>query len=75
MERGWGLSAEKGPCAPREWVAKQHSDRTGAPKEDVLNELKAFAMEVKGLEFSMYSTKESLAQQGGYGFALKGSTT
>jgi aldehyde:ferredoxin oxidoreductase len=29
-------------------------------------------MEVKGLEFSMYGTKESLAQQGGYGFALKG---
>jgi aldehyde:ferredoxin oxidoreductase len=29
-------------------------------------------MEVKGLEFSMYITKESLAQQGGYGFALKG---
>jgi aldehyde:ferredoxin oxidoreductase len=29
-------------------------------------------MEAKGLEFSMYITKESLAQQGGYGFALKG---
>jgi aldehyde:ferredoxin oxidoreductase len=29
-------------------------------------------METKGLEFSMYSTKESLAQQGGYGFSLKG---
>jgi aldehyde:ferredoxin oxidoreductase len=29
-------------------------------------------MEVKGLEFSMYVSKESLAQQGGYGFALKG---
>jgi aldehyde:ferredoxin oxidoreductase len=29
-------------------------------------------METKGLEFSMYITKESLAQQGGYGFALKG---
>jgi len=29
-------------------------------------------MECKGLEFSMYGTKESLAQQGGYGFALKG---
>ena len=29
-------------------------------------------MEVKGLEFSMYVTKESLAQQGGYGFSLKG---
>jgi len=29
-------------------------------------------MESKGLEFSEYMTKESLAQQGGYGFALKG---
>jgi len=29
-------------------------------------------MEVKGLEFSEYVTKESLAQQGGYGFAIKG---
>jgi len=35
-------------------------------------ELNNFAMEVKGLEFSMYISKESLAQQGGYGFALKG---
>ncbi len=29
-------------------------------------------MESKGLEFSEYVTKESLAQQGGYGLALKG---
>jgi aldehyde:ferredoxin oxidoreductase len=29
-------------------------------------------MEAKGLEFSEYITKESLAQQGGYGLALKG---
>jgi aldehyde:ferredoxin oxidoreductase len=29
-------------------------------------------MEAKGLEFSLYMTKESLAQQGGYGLALKG---
>lgn len=29
-------------------------------------------MECKGLEFSEYMTKESLAQQGGYGMALKG---
>ena len=29
-------------------------------------------MEAKGLEFSEYITKESLAQQGGYGMALKG---
>ena len=29
-------------------------------------------MEAKGLEFSEYMTKESLAQQGKYGLALKG---
>ena len=29
-------------------------------------------MEAKGLEFSEYMSKESLAQQGGYGLALKG---
>ena len=34
--------------------------------------LKDIGMECKGLEFSEYMTKESLAQQGGYGLALKG---
>jgi len=33
--------------------------------------MQEIGMEVKGLEFSEYVTKESLAQQGGYGFALK----
>lgn len=32
----------------------------------------AIGMEAKGLEYSEYVTKESLAQQGGYGIALKG---
>ena len=34
--------------------------------------LQDIGMEHKGLEFSEYLTKESLAQQGGFGFALKG---
>jgi aldehyde:ferredoxin oxidoreductase len=34
--------------------------------------MKDIGMESKGLEFSEYVTKESLAQQGGYGLALKG---
>ncbi len=34
--------------------------------------LNDIGMESKGLEFSEYVTKESLAQQGGYGLALKG---
>jgi aldehyde:ferredoxin oxidoreductase len=37
-----------------------------------LNMLQDIGMEAKGLEFSLYVTKESLAQQGGYGLALKG---
>ena len=69
---GLGAICGEGIVRTREWVAKQHASRTGASPEDVVNELKAFSMEVKGLEFSMYITKESLAQQGGYGFALKG---
>ncbi len=34
--------------------------------------LKDIGMEVKGMEISEYMTKESIAQQGGYGMALKG---
>ncbi|MHA1975360.1 MAG: aldehyde ferredoxin oxidoreductase family protein [Candidatus Hodarchaeales archaeon] len=48
-------------------------------KEHFVNEygadpqfLQDIGMEHKGLEFSEYVTKESVAQQGGYGFALKG---
>jgi len=69
---GLGAICAEGIVHCREFVAKCHAGRTGIPLEDVLDELKTFAMEVKGLEFSMYITKESLAQQGGYGFALKG---
>lgn len=36
-----------------------------------MEELNKFGMETKGLGFSTDVTKESLAQQGGYGFALK----
>ncbi|NHJ47782.1 MAG: aldehyde:ferredoxin oxidoreductase [Asgard group archaeon] len=34
--------------------------------------IKDIGMQHKGLEYSEYITKESLAQQGGYGFTLKG---
>ncbi|MFC1825839.1 aldehyde ferredoxin oxidoreductase family protein [Thermodesulfobacteriota bacterium] len=36
---------------------------------DIMHDI---GMEAKGLEFSEYISKESLAQQGGYGLALKG---
>jgi aldehyde:ferredoxin oxidoreductase len=56
----------------KKWVAKKYAARHKASQDEVMAELDKFGMEVKGLEFSMYVTKESLAQQGGYGFSLKG---
>ncbi len=54
------------------WVSERAAARNGNDKNKIMRELELFGMESKGLEFSMYITKESLAQQGGYGFALKG---
>lgn len=70
--KGFGKIAGQGVARGKQWVAKQYSARNGMSEEKVLAELNKFGMETKGLEFSMYVTKESLAQQGGYGFALKG---
>ncbi len=69
---GFGKIVGQGVARGKEWVVEKYVTRTGTPKDAVMAELSKFAMEVKGLEFSMYITKESLAQQGGYGFALKG---
>ncbi len=65
-EVGRGIRHMKG------WVSERAAARNGHDKEKIMRELELFGMETKGLEFSMYITKESLAQQGGYGFALKG---
>ncbi len=54
------------------WISNRAAGRNGLQREEIERQLELFAMEAKGLEFSMYITKESLAQQGGYGFALKG---
>ncbi len=64
--------AGRGVRHMKNWVADKASSRNGRSYADIMDELSLFAMETKGLEFSMYITKESLAQQGGYGFALKG---
>ncbi|MFN2169577.1 MAG: hypothetical protein ACK2U9_25365, partial [Anaerolineae bacterium] len=56
----------------KSWVATKVAQRNGRVRDGIYKELCLFGMETKGLEFSMYITKESLAQQGGYGFALKG---
>ncbi|MEM0493497.1 MAG: aldehyde ferredoxin oxidoreductase C-terminal domain-containing protein, partial [Candidatus Thermoplasmatota archaeon] len=56
--------ASKGIRRVKDWIIK---NRWGDPQlvEDA-------GMESKGLEFSEYVTKESLAMQGGYGLTLKG---
>lgn len=69
---GFGAVAGQGIARGKTWVARNHAARNGHSVEEVMAELTKFGMEVKGLEFSMYISKESLAQQGGYGFALKG---
>ncbi len=70
--KGFGKIAGQGVARGKKWVAGKYASRKGITEDAVMAELSKFGMEVKGLEFSMYITKESLAQQGGYGFALKG---
>ena len=70
--QGFGKIAGQGVARGKKWVAKRYAARKKVSPETVMAELNKFGMEVKGLEFSMYITRESLAQQGGYAFALKG---
>jgi aldehyde:ferredoxin oxidoreductase len=70
--RGFGKVVGQGVARGKKWVAENYARRNGTSEEAVISELNKFAMEVKGLEFSMYVSRESLAQQGGYGFSLKG---
>ncbi|MDY6862234.1 MAG: aldehyde ferredoxin oxidoreductase C-terminal domain-containing protein [Thermodesulfobacteriota bacterium] len=71
-EPGFPAEAGRGLRHMKGWIAKCWASRNGRSPGDILHDLELFGMECKGLEFSMYITKESLAQQGGYGFALKG---
>ena len=70
--KGLGAVAGRGIRYLKGWIADRAAERTGRDAGEIFEELSRFGMECKGLEFSMYGTKESLAQQGGYGFALKG---
>jgi len=70
--KGFGKIVGQGVARGKKWVAEKFTAQNGSSQDEVVTELNKFGMEVKGLEFSMYITKESLAQQGGYGFALKG---
>jgi aldehyde:ferredoxin oxidoreductase len=66
MARGNGFGVTVGQGVRR--MKRLFAEKYGADQK-VLNDI---GMEAKGLEFSEYVTKESLAQQGGYGLALKG---
>jgi aldehyde:ferredoxin oxidoreductase len=61
---GFGLIVGQGVRSMKQYFA----ERYGADPAF----LQEIGMEVKGMEISEYMTKESLAQQGGYGLALKG---
>jgi aldehyde:ferredoxin oxidoreductase len=62
--RGFGLIAGMGVRAMKSYFA-EHYGADRAFLEDI-------GMENKGMEYSEYVTKESLAQQGGYGMTNKG---
>ncbi len=66
MARGEGFGAVVGQGVRR--MKGIFAERFGADPALMAD----IGMESKGLEFSEYVTKESLAQQGGYGLALKG---
>jgi aldehyde:ferredoxin oxidoreductase len=66
MGRGEGFGVLIGQGIRR--MKKHFADEYGADPRF----LQDIGMEVKGLEYSEYVTKESLAQQGGYGLANKG---
>jgi aldehyde:ferredoxin oxidoreductase len=68
----FGKIAGRGIRYLKGWIAENYDRNNNGDREAALHELEKFGMECKGLEFSLYITKESLAQQGGYGFALKG---
>ncbi len=61
---GFGVVVGQGIARMKQYFAKEFG---ADPK--ILQDI---GMEHKGLEFSEYMTKESLAQQGGYGLTLKG---
>jgi aldehyde:ferredoxin oxidoreductase len=66
MAKGEGFGAIVGQGIKR--MKRLFAEKYSADPE-ILQDI---GMEAKGLEFSEYVTKESLAQQGGYGLALKG---
>jgi aldehyde:ferredoxin oxidoreductase len=66
MAKGEGFGAVVGQAVRK---MKEIFSRSYGADSAVMADI---GMEAKGLEFSEYMSKESLAQQGGYGLALKG---
>jgi len=65
---GFGVIAGQGIRRMKQIFAEEVASLTGGD----LQFMQDIGMEAKGLEYSEYVTKESLAQQGGYGLASKG---
>ncbi|MCK9328413.1 MAG: aldehyde ferredoxin oxidoreductase C-terminal domain-containing protein [Candidatus Cloacimonetes bacterium] len=61
---GFGVKVGKGTRWLKNWLVTEHKANAQF--------LQDIGMEAKGLEYSQYMSKESLAQQGGYTLALKG---
>ncbi len=59
--------AGQGMIKLQDWVARKYMVRTG--KADPMDELRQFAMQTKGLPFSLYRTHRSLSMQASYGAA------
>lgn len=57
----------QGMLALKDWIAQRYMQRTGAP--DPRPELERFAMQTKGLPFSLYRTHRSLSMQASYAAA------
>jgi aldehyde:ferredoxin oxidoreductase len=59
--------AGKGMVSLLDWVSRRYVERTG--RENPQKELMKFAMQVKGLPFSLYRTHRSLSMQASYAAA------
>jgi aldehyde:ferredoxin oxidoreductase len=66
MARGEGFGVEVGQGI------KKLKEKWSKMRPDMADFMQDIGMEVKGLEYSEYVCKESLAQQGGYTMAVKG---
>ncbi len=67
QETEFAREAGKGMVSLIDWISGRYVRRTGGP--DPRNELAKFAMQAKGLPFSLYRTHRSLSMQASYAAA------